>query len=170
MEYNRKVHREISCSPLDRFAQSRDVLRSSPSSNALRDAFCLETQRRQRRSDGTISLDGVRFEIPARYRHFRDVVVRYARWNLARVDLVDPRSGTILAPIYPLDRKANADGRRSIIEPDKSDAEDEEDDDDNQRPRNELPPLLKKILQEYFATGTPPAYLPKKPDPNKGEK
>ena len=54
-------------------------------------------QRRQRQSDGTISLEGVRFEIPARYRHFRDVSVRYARWDLSRVDLVDPRSGTILA-------------------------------------------------------------------------
>lgn len=165
IEYNRKAHREISCSPLERFAQSPEVLRLSPSSNALRDAFRLETQRRQRRSDGTISLDGVRFEIPARYRHFRDVVVRYARWNLGRVDLVDPRSGAILAPIYPLDRKANADGRRSVIEPDNSDAEE----DDDQRPRHELPPLLKKILKEYFATGTPPAYLPKKPDPNQGE-
>lgn len=170
MEYNRKVHREISCSPLERFAQSPDVLRLSPSSNALRDAFRLETQRRQRRSDGTISLDGVRFEISARYRHFRDVVVRYARWNLGRVDLVDPRNGTILAPIYPLDRKANADGRRSAIEPGNSDAEESDaEEDDDQRPRNELPPLLKKILKEYFATGTPPAYLPKKPDPNKGE-
>ena len=165
IEYNRKAHREISCSPLERFAQSPEVLRSSPSSNALRDAFRLETQRRQRRSDGTIPLDGVRFEIPARYRDFRDVVVRYARWDLSRVDLVDPRSGTILAPIYPLDRGANADGRRSVIEPDKSDVQE----DDGQRPRNELPPLLKKILKEYFATGTPPAYLPKKPDPNKGE-
>jgi hypothetical protein len=110
-------------------------------------------------------LDGVRFEIPARYRDFRDVVVRYARWDLSRVDVVDPRSGTILAPIYPLDRGANADGRRSVIEPDKSDVQE----DDGQRPRNELPPLLKKILKEYFATGTPPAYLPKKPDPNQGE-
>ena len=112
IEYHRAVHREISCSPLERFAQAPDVLRTSPSSNALRDAFRLESKRRQRRSDGTISLEGVRFEVPARYRHFRDVVVRYARWDLGRVDLVDPRNGTILAPLYPLDRTANADARR----------------------------------------------------------
>jgi putative transposase len=58
----------------------------------------------------------LRFEIPARYRHFRDVAVRYARWNLGRVDLVDPRSVAILAPIYPVDKGANADGRRALIE------------------------------------------------------
>ena len=54
----------------------------------------------------------MRFEVPARFRHFRDVSVRYARWDLGRVDLVDPRNGTVLAPLYPLDRTANADGRR----------------------------------------------------------
>src|SRR6266446_5733434 len=77
----------------------------------------LETRRIQRRSDGTISLEGVRFEIPARYRHFRDVTVHYARWDLVRVDLVAPSSGTILAAIYPLDKSANSDGRRALVEP-----------------------------------------------------
>ena len=46
--------------------------------------------------------------------------MRYARWDLGRVDLVDPRSGTILAPLYPLDRKANADGQRLLFEPDRA--------------------------------------------------
>jgi transposase InsO family protein len=165
IEYNRAVHRETSRSPVERFCRAPDVLRSSPSSNALRDAFRLETSRRQRHSDGTVSLEGARFEIPARYRHFRDVVLRYARWDLGRIDLVDERSGTILSPIYPLDRTANADGRRSVIEPDASDVPA----DDGERPRNELPPLLKRILAEYSATGMPPAYLPKKPHPQKGE-
>ena len=165
IEYNRAVHREIACSPVDRFAQSPDVLRLSPSSNALRDAFRLETKRRQRQSDGTISLEGVRFEVPARYRHFRDVVVRYARWDLGRVDLVDPRGGATLAPLYPLDRSANADGRRLVIEPAAGDAPA----DAGQRPEPQLPPLLKRILDEYSATGTPPAYLPKKPHPQKGQ-
>jgi len=164
IEYNRKVHREISSTPVERFAHAPDVLRSSPSSNALREAFRHETQRRQRQSDGTISLDGVRFEIPARYRHFRDVVVCYARWDLGRVDLVDSRGGTILAPIYPLDRSANADGRRGVIEP----KHNELPADDDQPRKTELPPLLKKILAEYSATGTPPAYLPKKPHSKKG--
>lgn len=38
-------------------------------------------------------MEGVRFEIPRRYRHFRKVAVRYARWDLSRVDLVDHAAG-----------------------------------------------------------------------------
>jgi hypothetical protein len=167
VEYNRAVHRELSVSPVERFSKARDVLRPSPSSQVIREAFRLQTTRMQRSSDGTISLDGVRFEIPARFRHLRKVVVRYARWDLGRVDLVDPEKGTVLARLYPLDRQANADGRRSPID---SDQGHEPDDgaspagiagDDG--PDQPLPPLLKQILDDYSATGTPPAYLPKQP-------
>jgi putative transposase len=174
VEYNRNVHRETGCSPLERFIQAPDALRQSPNSESLRHAFRLETTRSQRGSDGTISIDGVRFEIPARYRHFRKVTVRYARWDLGRIDLVDGRSGTVLAPIYPLDKAANADGRRAAIEPadtarpsspksarpssPKSAVPETQ---ESQRTTDELPPLLKQILQEYSATGMPPAYLPK---------
>jgi putative transposase len=165
IEYNRAVHRETSCSPVNRFAEAPNVLRASPSSESLRDAFRLETSRTQRQSDGTISLEGVRFEIPARYRHFREVTIRYARWNLGRVDLVDGRTGTVLAPIYPLDKAANADGRRAVIESGTIAAPLED-----SRPKScELPPLLKRILQEYSATGMPPAYLPKTSSQDMGE-
>ena len=170
IEYNRHAHREISCSPVERFAQASDVLRASPSSSALRDAFRLEGSRTQRQSDGTISVEGVRFEIPARYRHFRKVSVRYARWDLRRVDLVDPRNGTILSPLYPLDRMANADGQRLLFEPHGAPMPA----DDGPRPgqgspAKELPPLLKHLLAEYAATGLPPAYLPKNPPSHPGE-
>jgi hypothetical protein len=179
IEYNRRPHRELGCSPVDRFAQARDVLRPSPSSAALRDAFRMEVTRTQRQSDGTISLDGVRFEIPGRYRHFRKVSVRYARWDLRRVDLVDPRSGTILSPLYPLDRQANADGQRLLFERDTPVTTAEKppvSQDGPQGPKpasshggKELPPLLKSILDEYSATGLPPAYLPKNPPSQQGE-
>jgi putative transposase len=165
IEYNRGVHRETSCSPVERFERAPDVLCVSPSSESLRDAFRLETSRSQRRSDGTISLDGVRFEVPARYRHFREVAVRYARWDLGRVDLVDQRSGNILAPIYPLDKTANADGRRAALEPGGTPLPPK----NQRRATAELPPLLKSLLQEYSATGMPPAYLPKTSQEASGE-
>jgi putative transposase len=165
MEYNRAVHRETSCSPVERFKHAPDVLRLSPNSETLRNAFRLETKRIQRQSDGTISLEGVRYEIPARYRHFREVTVRYARWDLGRIDLVDERTGTVLAPIYPLDKTANADGRRAAIEPSVMGVPPE----DDPRKSNELPPLLKKILEDYSATGMPPAYLPKPSPEDNGE-
>jgi putative transposase len=165
IEYNRAMHRETSCAPVERFKRAPSVLRDSPPSESLRDAFRLETKRIQRRSDGTISLEGVRFEIPARYRHFHAVTVRYARWDLGRVDLVDEHNGTILAAIYPLDKTANADGRRAVVEPGGTDAPPL----DRRRAQGELPPLLKQILQEYSATGMPPAYLPKTSPEDNGE-
>jgi putative transposase len=165
IEYNRAVHRETCSSPVDRVAQAPDVLRDSPSSESLRNAFRLETTRSQRQSDGTISVEGVRFEVPGRYRHFREVAVRYARWDLGRVDLVDQHSGAILAPIYPLDKSVNADGHRALFEVDGVDMPPEE----SQRKDGQLPPLLKKILEEYSATGMPPAYLPKTPPSENGE-
>ncbi len=164
IQYNRAAHRETSGTPVERFARAPDVLRSSPSSEALRDAFRLETSRTQRQSDGTISLEGVRFEIPARYRHFRELTVRYARWDLGRVDLIDHRGGIILAPIYPLDKTANADGRRAVVAPEGRDVPPE----DLPCRDGELPPLLKEILAEYSATGLPPAYLPKTPPSRSG--
>jgi transposase InsO family protein len=169
IEYNRRAHREIACSPVERFAQASDVLRASPSSAALRDAFRMEGSRTQRQSDGTISVEGVRWEIPARYRHFRKVSVRYARWDLSRVDLVDPRGGTILSPLYPLDRKANADGQRLLFEPDSTAIPATEPRPDEESHDKELPPLLKQLLAQYSATGLPPAYLPKSAPSRPGE-
>ncbi len=159
VEYNRAEHRELGCAPVQRFAQAPDVLRVSPSSAALREAFRLEESRRQRRSDGTISVEGVRFEVPARFRHFRELAVRYARWDLSRIDLVDPRHGTSLAPLYPVDRTANADGRRATVAPVSSEGSAS-----HEPATYQLPPLLKQILAEYSATGLPPAYLPQRPD------
>jgi putative transposase len=158
VEYNHSVHRETRSTPVARVIAAPNVLRQSPSSAALRDAFRLETRRIQRQSDGTISLEGVRFELPARYRHFRAVAVRYARWDLGRVDLVDESNGTILAPIYPLDKTANADGHRAPVQPDTVNVPTEEG-----PSQGDVPPLLKRILEEYSATGLPPAYLPKTP-------
>ncbi len=180
MEYNRTPRRETSCSPVERFAQAPDVLRPSPSSEALRDAFRREVRRSQRISDGTISLEGVRFELPGRFRHFRHVWVRYAQWDLSRAHLVDHRNGTLLAPIYPLDRRANADGQRLLFERDvpaaagsgpRPDGDSSAGQQSAQQPaaqqsKEELPPLLKRLLAEYSATGLPPAYLPKNPRPD----
>ena len=159
IEYDRRVHREIGCAPVTRFTEAPNVLRPCPSSDTLRLAFRREVQRRQRQSDGTISLAGTRFEIPSRYRHFRDVVVRYPSWDLSLVDLMDPREGTILARLFPWDRAANADGWRAPLAPQPEPLAARE----PQASAPELPPLLRQILAEYSATGMPPGYLPKNP-------
>ena len=61
----------------------------------------MEVTRTQRRSDGTVSLDGQRFEIPARYRQMKQLHLRYARWDLSAIDLIDARRGSVLCPVYP---------------------------------------------------------------------
>ena len=71
-----------------------------------------EEYRRQRRSDGTVSVEGRRFEVPSRYRHLDRLAVRWASWDLSHVSLVDDRTGTVLCRLFPLDRTQNADGAR----------------------------------------------------------
>jgi hypothetical protein len=128
------------------------VGRASPASEALRRAFRLETSRAQRKSDGTVSIEGRRFEVPSRFRHLDRLWVRYARWDLGHVDLVDPRTGALLSPLHPVDKAGNAEGRRRRLDPVMT------------APAPGTPsgmaPLLRQLLQEYAATGLPPAYIP----------
>jgi putative transposase len=153
-DYNREPHREIGTSPLRRFLDAPDVGREAPDSQTLRHAFRRQVTRRQRRSDGTLSLEGVRFEVPSRYRQLETLHLRYAQWDLRTVELVDPRTGSSLCPLFPLDKTRNADGARRSIEP-LGEA----------TPlatpaKAGIPPLLRNLIEEYAATGQPPAYLP----------
>lgn len=154
MEYNRKRHDEIGQPPIERFLEGPNVTRSSPAGETLTQAFRQDVTRSQRRSDGTITIEGRRFEIPNRFGHLRHLTVRYARWNLRDVHLIDGRSGTVLAPIYPLNKAANADGRRRVLDelPPSAAAPAEK--------ARDMAPLLKKLMVDYAATGLPPAYLP----------
>lgn len=161
-EYHQNQHAELATTPLARALDAPNIGRQCPDSQALQRAFRCTVKRRQRRSDGTISLDGKRFEIPGRYRHLETAVVRYARWELRAVELVDPRTRTVLCALYPLDKRANADGRRRALkssQPAPQPAPEPTQDD-------ELPPLLRKCLAEYAATGRPPAYLPHRSSEN----
>ena len=151
-EYHRTHHAEIGDTPLARYLAGPNVARPCPLASDLMAAFRIELARRLRRSDGTASLAGRRFEIPARYRHLKHVHLRYARWDLTRVDLIDARTGAILCPVKPLDKAANADGQRRALDPPDTDA--------SPTPPSGIAPLLRKLLADYAATGLPPAYLP----------
>jgi hypothetical protein len=154
-EYNRKRHSELGTTPLRRFLDGKDVGRPSPTSEALRQAFCAQDTRTQRKTDGTISVDGQRFELPSRYRHLDRVMIRRASWDLGWVHLVDERSGEPLCRLYPLDKAANADGHRRTLEPLVAPPG------GRTRKAPAVPPLLAKLVAEQAATGLPPAYLPK---------
>jgi putative transposase len=151
-EYQRKRHDELGGSPLDRALEGPSVVRPSPTSQELRRAFRTELTRAVRRSDCTFTVAGVRFELPWRYRALPRVTLRVARWDLSSVDLVDPRTGTHVAQILPLDKEQNADGRRRVVPmatlPDDP-------------PPVGIAPHLRHLMADYAATGLPPAYLPK---------
>ena len=158
LDYHREIHREIGTTPLCRYLECPHVGRNCPDSTSLRQVFRRTATRRQRRSDGTLSLEGKRFEIPSRYRHLEQPQVRYARWDLRSVDLIDPHTQESLCPLYPLDKAANASGQRRTLEP-----REQETPTAAPQASSELPPLLRKLLADYAATGRPPAYLPKSP-------
>jgi len=160
--YNREPHSETGQKPLDRYLAGKDVARICPNSEALRHAFTRTDQRIQRASDGTVVLEGRRFEVPNPYRHLRELQLRYAKWDLTYVYLADERTGAVLCRLYPLDKTANARGVRRPLEPVAT---------PTAAPKQSaavktlhstpgLAPLLSKLLSQQAATGLPPADLP----------
>lgn len=162
-EYHQTTHRELDgATPLQRFIAGPSVLRDCPDSATLRRHFRIEVKRTQRRSDGTVSLDGVRFEIPQAFGHLRELNLRYARWDRSCADIVDSRTGAISATIHPLDKAAHADGHRhKVLRPGGS----------SSRPVATLgagaagaqgetqAPLMRDLLARFAATGLPPAFM-----------
>ena len=157
MEYNRARHSEIGEAPAERFLRGPDVGRPSPTAEELRLAFRVEETRMQRRSDGTVTIAGVRYEVPSRYRTLERLSVRYASWDLSMVHLVDGRTGALLAPLYPLDRTKNGQQSRRLLA-------------EVARPASapttlatnpEVASLLRQLITTYDRAGLPPAYVPK---------
>ncbi|HWO45423.1 MAG TPA: IS481 family transposase, partial [Methylomirabilota bacterium] len=153
-EYNRKVHSEIGEAPITRFLAGPEVTRSCPDSDTLRLAFTRTDQRMQRKSDGTVVIEGRRFEVPNRYRHLSRIEVRYAGWDLGLVHLVDERTGTVLARLFPQDKTQNASGLRRTLDPISPAPIDV-------KPAAGIAPLLARLIDRQAATGLPPPYLPK---------
>jgi putative transposase len=153
-DYNRKIHSEIGETPIARFLAGPDVTRACPDSATLKLAFTKSDQRTQRKSDGTVVIEGRRFEVPNRYRHLPRVEIRYASWDLSLIHLVDERTGKVLLRLFPQDKTKNASGLRRPL--DKVSAEPV-----TVKPAEGAAPLLAKMLGQQAVTGLPPAYLPK---------
>jgi putative transposase len=153
-DYHRRIHREIQTTPLERMLAGPEVSRPAPSLETLHLAFSRTVSRSQRRSDGTVSVEGIRYEVPSRFRHLSRLTLRYAGWDLSRLVLVDPQSGAPLARLLPLDKEQNASGRRRNLEP-------VEPSSPVAPATGDLPALLRRWLTDHAATGLPPAYFPK---------
>ena len=160
LDYNQGYHSEIGTTPLRRFLDDPDVGRECPSTLELRRAFRCDAWRRQRKSDGTITVMGRRFEVPSRLRHLSQLRLRFARWDLRTVDVVDPRHRRqVVATLYPLDKAKNAEGRRRRLAPVGNDNEDGAALVGPEPEPEGIAPLLRKLMADYSATGLPPAYL-----------
>lgn len=162
LDYNQGFHSEIGTTPLRRYLDDPDVGRECPSTLELRRAFRCDAWRRQRKSDGTLTVLGRRFEVPSRLRHLSRLRLRFARWDLRTVDVVDPRNRRqVVATLYPLDKAKNADGRRRRLAPlGNGDAGDGAVPVGPDPEPEGIAPLLRKQMADYSATGLPPAYLP----------
>ena len=152
--YHHAHHAEIHQTPVERFLAGHDLGRPSPESRHLKASFTQQEERTQRRSDGTLTVAGVRFEIPSYYRTLNRPTIRYARWDLSSILLVDPQQDTVLCSLFPQDKTGNANGQRrqlsGLSEPVPS------------PPRKEgMAPLLRQHMADHAATGLPPAYLHK---------
>jgi len=161
MEYQRTLHSETAQTPLERWLAGPSVLRPAPDVEALVLAFTVCQGRVPRRSDGTVTIAGKRFEVPQRFVHLPRLELRFASWDLSRVWLMDESAGVVLDRLYPLDRARNADRVRRPISPATRPSE------SASRPSSQAPgiaPLLCRYLADYAATGLPPAYLPHHPE------
>jgi transposase InsO family protein len=155
-EYHRRVHHELACAPLERFRSGPDVARECPDAETLRRTFRAQTTRTQRRSDGTCTVLGTRFEVPSRFRHIQRLPLRYARFDLSSIELLDPYTEQPVAVLYPLDKARNAERGRRALEP----VNESEPVDATSAANTSIAPLLDKLMAEYAATGLPPVYLP----------
>lgn len=158
-DYNAKHHSEIGATPIARFLAGPAVTRDCPGSDVLRLAFTRSDTRTQRRSDGSIVIEGRRFEIPNRYRHLTRIEVRYASWDLGHIHLVDERTGSVLARLYPQDKTQNASGLRRTLDPVSTASAKPVP--TPVAPDPTMPPLLARMLDKQATTGLAPPYLPK---------
>jgi transposase InsO family protein len=161
-DYNRKPHSELDEAPLERLLKGPSVMRPCPDSAALKIAFTRTEQRTQRKSDGTITIDGRRFEVPNQYRHLALLDVRYAAWDLTQVHLVDERLGQVLCRLFPQDKARNASGLRRSLDPASADPKIVSE--PSPPPATGMAPLLAELIQSQRAAGLPPAYLVKVKD------
>jgi putative transposase len=157
-EYNRSVHEEIHQSPLNRMLEGPDVSRPSVDNEMLHFYFTVKEKRTQRTSDGTLQIKGVRFEVPSRFRHLKRLYVAYKPSDLSMAYLIDGKTEDNIGRIYPQDKTKNAGGARRALEPISKIADTT---DLNVSETEPIPPLLRKLLSDYAATGLPPAYIPK---------
>jgi len=150
--YNQYVHEEIKQTPLNYFLKGKNLHRECPGSDKLTLSFTRQKSRVPRRFDSTLTINGVRFELPWVYRNLPRVIVRFMEWNLSNAWLMDQEGEQLVAVIFPQNSKENYFNRRKSV-----------DGEENERVKvkDQIAPLLSQMMEDYAATGLPPAYISK---------
>jgi len=162
-DYHTTVHSETKETPLDRFFNEKHVLRQSPTFNELKKCFRMRAKRTVRKTDGTLTLDGIRFQLPRCYAHLDEVLLRYARWDLGEAEILCPDTLKPLSTVFPLDKLTNSLAHRNedsdkiskLIPEIIVDSEDV-----LSLSTDTLPPLLARCLQRHAEQNRLSGYIP----------
>jgi transposase InsO family protein len=161
-DYHVKIHSEINEKPLDRFLNSTNVLRVSPTYEELKRSFRMVIRRALRKTDSTITIDGIRFQIPQCYIHMNSILLRYARWDLGEAEIICPDTQKSLCFIFPLNKLANSYASRKEIEEKLITQEvlSPEEDEYLDLDTHQLPPLLAHCLKKHAEQYPLSGYIP----------
>ncbi len=168
-DYHDTIHSEIKEKPVDRFFNSSSVLRPALEFEELKSCFRTRIKRNIRKTDGTVTIDGVRFEVPQVFRHMDELVIKYARWDLGEAEIISPTTFKSLFKIFPIDRLSNSKGARKILTQGPDALENAEPSGDKKSLANNtpilditsdsLPPLLAKCLEKHSREFSNSGYL-----------
>lgn len=160
-DYHRQLHGGLASTPIECLQTAPSVGRPPPDAATLDAAFTRRIARKQRQSDGTVVLQKRRFEVPSRYRHMRDLVVRQAHWRPSVVYLIDDDRDQVLCRLPECDPAANASGQRRQNEsPVFSDGDTCELPSEPPVPPAGLPPVVASWEDALSRTGMPTPFLP----------
>jgi len=119
--YHQRLHSTLGCTPLQRWQQDLDTLRSLGPFASNLDALFYHRQSRRVRKDGTVSFDGRTFEVP--YSLVGRTVALVVDPQAGKVVGVESLEGEPLGAATPLDRIGNTHRRRRRSAPVDSEGE-----------------------------------------------
>jgi hypothetical protein len=124
----------------------------------------MEIRRTLRKQDSTITLDGVRFQIPQQYSHIDSILLRYSRWDLGEAEILCPDTHKSLCLIYPLNKLENSNALRknteSKVEQKNSSSFEEENGEFLDLNTHQIPPLLAHLLRQHALQYPLSGYIP----------
>ena len=143
---------------MQRFLNDKNVAQPCPATEKLQLAFTTEVRRIQRRSDGTLTLEGIRFEVPSRFGHLPRTLAALRFLGLEHG--LSGRSENRRHPLPHLSAWTKRKMPKACARPEPPRPVHH-----RRSPPPGMAPLLQKIIQQYATTGLPPAYLPQPQNP-----